>query len=81
MKRRSFIGALAATFATPAKMLAAPAPVVPSGLIDYGCYSMVMHRRLAKELLERAQPIKFMPMFKGEIGRYESIRFIRSDLC
>lgn len=82
MKRRSFIGALVATFATPAKMLAPVKPILPLGFVstvNYGEYTLHMHRRLVEELKRHAQPLEKFPLFKGEIGHYEGVRFIRRE--
>lgn len=78
MKRRSFIGALVATFATPAKMLEQQVPLAATGFVPVGVYTLTMHKRMVEELKRHAQPLEFMPMFKGEIGSYETVRFIRS---
>lgn len=72
MKRRSFIGALVATFATPAKMLEPPNPMVmpwTTGFVSISSGYAEMFR---------VEYVGGEPLFKGEIGQYEGIRIIRS---
>lgn len=73
MKRRSFIGALVATFATPAKMLEMPKPLLPgfTGFVSIDDY-VIQYSDDGVTWTTAA------PLYTGEIGRYEGVRFIES---
>lgn len=84
MKRRSFIGALVATFATPAKMLEPVRPILPLVFVTLAQYRSIYDELRHHEVLpnEDGEYLAFAhPMYRGEIGRYDGIRIIRSKPC